>query len=391
MRAVLVIALLSTLPACQRKPAEAPAAAQTTAAAGLPAGSTATTADAPAAAPAEATAAVALDGPGLWTKYCALCHGPDAKGYAADNAPSLVSDTFLSTASDDFLRLAIERGRPGTAMVGYAKTWGGPLEPRDVDTLIAFLRKKGKPYQPLPPVSLSGDVQRGKALYDQKCAECHGTPDQRKTAVHLANPLLLQSASDAFLRHAIVHGRPGTPMQAWGDKLKVQEIDDVLAYVRSLAQPPPPPMPPTPKPTGPIVLNPKGKTPEFKLRDERFASLEEVAKALKEKRRIIIVDARAPSDWETLHIEGAISTPYYDKPSLDVVPNDGTWVIAYCACPHHASGEVVDELRRRGYKHTAVLDEGVFAWQRAGHPVVAAPGAIPVPAPPPMVPTPAGK
>ena len=170
-------------------------------------------------------------------------------------------------------------------MAGYAKTWGGPLEPAEVDTLIAFLRAKGKPYQALPPVALSGDVQRGKALYDQKCADCHGTPDQRKTAVHLANSLLLQSASDAFLRYAIVNGRPGTPMPAWGGQLKDNEIDDVLAYVRSLAQPAPPPMPPTPKPTGPIILNPKGKAPEFHLRDDRFAPLEEVAKALKDKRR----------------------------------------------------------------------------------------------------------
>jgi len=51
---------------------------------------------------------------------------------------------------------------------------------------------------------------------------------------------------------------------------------------------------------------------------------------------------------------GAISVPYYALGGLDRIPNDGTWVVAYCACPHHASGEVVTELRKHGYPHTAV-------------------------------------
>jgi cytochrome c oxidase cbb3-type subunit 3/ubiquinol-cytochrome c reductase cytochrome c subunit len=44
-------------------------------------------------------------------------------------------------------------------------------------------------------------------------------------------------------------------------------------------------------------------------------------------------------------------------------------VLAYCACPHHASGAVVDELRKRGYAHTAVIDEGVLVWKERGYPM----------------------
>jgi cytochrome c oxidase cbb3-type subunit 3 len=149
---------------------------------------------------------------------------------------------------------------------------------------------------------------------------------------------------------------------------------------------PPPPAaagPPRPPRTGPVVLNPRGKQAQFDLKDGRLASLDAVKEALDKKRRIVIVDARPPSDWLNLHITGAISTPYYDPGALDDIPNDGTWVIAYCACPHHASGAVVDELRKRGYPHTAVLDEGIFAWQHKGYPVVVAPGMLTPPAPPP--------
>ena len=35
--------------------------------------------------------------------------------------------------------------------------------------------------------------------------------------------------------------------------------------------------------------------------------------------------------------------------------------------------------------HSAVLDEGLFVWQQRGHAVVAAPGQLPVAAPPPMI------
>jgi cytochrome c oxidase cbb3-type subunit 3/ubiquinol-cytochrome c reductase cytochrome c subunit len=205
------------------------------------------------------------------------------------------------------------------------------------------------------------------------------------SAIHLANPVLLETASDGFLRRAIEAGRPPTSMAAWKDALTPEQIDDVVAYVRSMATPaPPPPLPPAAPRTGPIVINPKGRHPDFVLRDDRYVGIDQVKAALDRKRRLVIADARGPAEWASLHIAGAISTPYYDAKALDDIPNDGTWVLAYCACPHHVSGEVVDALRKRGYKHTAVIDEGVYAWQQKGYPVVAAPGSTPPPAPPPV-------
>jgi cytochrome c oxidase cbb3-type subunit 3/ubiquinol-cytochrome c reductase cytochrome c subunit len=62
--------------------------------------------------------------------------------------------------------------------------------------------------------------------------------------------------------------------------------------------------------------------------------------------------------------------PYHDHSQRERIPHDGTWVIAYCACPHHASGEVVDALRRKGYKNTAILDEGILFWRQKGYPLV---------------------
>jgi cytochrome c oxidase cbb3-type subunit III len=342
----------------------------------------------PAPAPAPAPAA---KGPQIYAQYCATCHGKGRDGYASDNAPSLRTTTFLASASDAFLREAITRGRPGTAMAAFGRALGGPLPAAEVDALVAFLRAGGPPPISLTPGPIAGDVGQGKAIYQVSCVRCHGTATQRSTAVSLANPILLQTAPDAFLRYAVVEGRPPTSMVSWKPTLTPRQIDDVVAYVRSLAVAParpalPPPGMPGPAALprrGPIVLNPRGRAPQFTLKENLYVSIDQVKQALDAKQRLIITDARPPSDWLNLHVTGAISTPYYDLKSLDDLPKDGTWIVAYCACPHHVSGVVVEELRKRGYPHTAVLDEGIFAWQQKKYPVVTAPGLLPPPAPPP--------
>jgi cytochrome c oxidase cbb3-type subunit 3/ubiquinol-cytochrome c reductase cytochrome c subunit len=337
----------------------------------------------------------AADGAALYGKYCQVCHGAALQGYGADNAPSLRSSTFLATASDGFLRAAIEHGRAGTAMAGYARQDGGPLDAPDVAALIVYIRSGTPAPKPLPRKPSSGSAAKGAELYAADCQRCHGTVEQRANAVHLANPMFLASASDAFLRVAVTQGRPGTAMDPWGGKLSPAEIEDVVAYLRSLART----VPPAPgvasggaPPAGegpfvenvPIVLNPHGAQADFTLREDRYVSVADVGKAYQENKRLVLIDARTTSDYARLHITGAVSIPYFDMHDLDQVPNDGTWVIAYCACPHHVSGIVVDELRKRGYPHTAVLDEGVFAWQQKGYPITAAPGQLPVAAPPPL-------
>jgi rhodanese-related sulfurtransferase len=123
--------------------------------------------------------------------------------------------------------------------------------------------------------------------------------------------------------------------------------------------------------------------------DPRYVSVDQVAAAFAAHQRMVIIDARPPSEWMRAHITSAVSIPYHDMKRLDEVPKDGTWIIAYCACPHHLSGIVVDELRKRGYAHAAVLDEGINEWHRRGLPVTAAEGvAKPLPEAPPRPPGP---
>lgn len=312
----------------------------------------------------------------LYAKYCALCHGANGEGYLADNAPSLVNPTFLGSAHDGFLYGSIERGRPGTAMAAYGQRLGGPLAEHEIRSIIAWLRRNGPPVRPLPAHRVAGDANRGLAVWNQRCAECHGTPTERKTAPHLSNPVFLSLASDAFIRHAILLGRPGTQMLPFEDVLDEAAIDDVLALIRSwapaAASPPPRNPPRAPPKDGPVVIHPRGKPAGFTARDDRFVPVDDVKRAFDAKRRMVIIDARPASDWIQGHIPGAISMPHYQLDRIDELPKDGTWIIAYCACPHHASGIVVDELKKRGFENAAILDEGILVWQKRGYPIESA-------------------
>src|SRR5690606_21778218 len=179
------------------------------------------------AAKAARDAKLVADGATLYTRYCALCHGAEGQGYAADNAPSLVSHSFLESASDAFIASGIRVGRPGTAMAAYGKQRGGPLEETDIRAIVAFIRSKGPSAKSLPSATTAGDAQRGATLYQAQCVSCHGTEQARSTAVWLFNPELLRSASGSFLRHAITFGRPPTPMVAFGPLLGEQGVEDL--------------------------------------------------------------------------------------------------------------------------------------------------------------------
>lgn len=312
----------------------------------------------------------------LYDRYCALCHGADAVGYAADNASQLRNSTFLRTATDEFLKLAIDRGRPGTPMSAFGKAYSGPLAQDDIDRIVAYLRSFDPgPLLDVHELRLDGDPERGAATYQEHCAECHGTSGEGKTALSLANPTFLATASNGFIRYAIEHGRPGTPMPAFGKKLTAEQLDDVTLAIRRWARS----VQPGAATAGALpslaqlIVNPSGPKPKFSLRDDRFVAAADVAAALRAGSRIVLLDARPLSDWHRGHIPGAYPMPFYDEVDtiLDALPRDGTFIVAYCACPHAASGKVVDALRERGFASSAVLDEGIKVWEDRGYPMKA--------------------
>ncbi len=310
----------------------------------------------------------------MYTKYCALCHGDDRQGYANDFAPSLRSHSLLASAEGtNFLRYTIQYGRANTAMAGYYEEQGGPLEYIEIELLLKWLYEEAGVEEgvkisrdPVP-----GDVALGAEIYAASCASCHGEKGEGISAPALGNPMLLATATDGFLRYAIAEGRDGTPMQAYKDILSDDEIDAVTAFLRSRASGWDVPKPdsvtvPTPEE---YVLNADRPAPNFELRDGLYVSAVQVNQALQDSLRFVLLDARSTVAWRQMHIPGAAPVPYYEEPEafVDDIPNDSTWIIVYCACPHAASGRVVRKLRNHGFKNTAILDEGILVWAQIGY------------------------
>jgi len=68
----------------------------------------------------------------LYEAICAFCHGVRGEG---------VSTHRLKKGAHAWTRNWIAIGKPGTAMAGYGKAVGGPLDDAQIESLVAYLKR----------------------------------------------------------------------------------------------------------------------------------------------------------------------------------------------------------------------------------------------------------
>lgn len=307
--------------------------------------------------------------------YCSICHGKDGEGYVADQANALNHPDFLAIATDDFLRRAIRRGRPGTTMSSWHQDRGGPLDDKGVNGLVNLIRSwQTTPSQDVHDYVPEGEADRGETLYEIRCASCHGPEGKDGIYMTLSNPEFLVSASDGYLQYSIAKGRENVGMPAFENILTPQQLDDIIVLIRSWQVDPSdePLVLPTLNPDT-LVLNPNGPEPVFAPDENGYVSVKDVEVAYDAGSKMTLLDARLPSEYLHGHISGAVSIPFYSvEEHLDVLDPD-VWILAYCACPHAESGVAADTLRDAGYTKVAVIDEGFDAWVADEYPVTEGP------------------
>jgi len=181
----------------------------------------------------------------LYLENCSTCHGNQGKG---GMGIPLSIDSFLNSASNQYLKKTIRLGRPERIMPSFY--W---LAEKDIDAIIEFISTwRNAPAPVWNQAAIKGEVQSGKALFTQHCASCHGSKGQGGTgsgmrfsrprdlpitAPALNNQGFLNSIADEMLHYIISHGRKETPMPAATSLgLDKQEINDLVSYIRSFQQ-----------------------------------------------------------------------------------------------------------------------------------------------------------
>ncbi|MGD0791415.1 MAG: cytochrome c [Terriglobales bacterium] len=105
--------------------------------------------------------------------------------------------------------------------------------------------------EPNPVKSTPESIAEGKKIYGYDCAQCHGATGDGKTDVakdlkipDLADPAFLKDRTDGELFYILKNGHGDMPRE--GDRVKPEQLWDLVNYVRSLArkQPPAEPKPP---------------------------------------------------------------------------------------------------------------------------------------------------
>jgi mono/diheme cytochrome c family protein len=70
----------------------------------------------------------------LFSKNCAVCHGPDGKGNKSTGTPDFTDPAFQKAVSAGAMRTAIEKGK------GIMPAWSGKLTPEQISSLVTYVR-----------------------------------------------------------------------------------------------------------------------------------------------------------------------------------------------------------------------------------------------------------
>ena len=216
----------------------------------------------------------------IYAETCSVCHGED--GHGAVWGRQSLDPPPVNFAAADRQRLTRERmiksvtqGRQGTAMTAF----GSRLNDAEIAAVVDYVRTvfmpepmSAAPSKPRAATTVGmavlhgedqagtqaghdhskhdhgaetvahahGDAARGKPMYADNCAACHGTEGDGQgprayfifpKPRNFLDPAVQSNFDRASLIASITHGVKGREMPAWRNVLTEQQIADVAEYV----------------------------------------------------------------------------------------------------------------------------------------------------------------
>jgi cytochrome c553 len=186
-------------------------------------------------AQADATA-----GKGLYTA-CIACHGNNAQGNPAMNAPSLngQSASYLTRQLSHFkegIRGADSNDTFGAQMRGMVATLADDQAIADVSEYIATLPSTG------PANKAEGDLRNGNNRYQGNCGSCHGGKAEGNASLNSPRLAGLETAYLIRQYNNFKQGIRGShPQDRFGKQMKFmanslpteKDLQDVVAYIHA--------------------------------------------------------------------------------------------------------------------------------------------------------------
>jgi cytochrome c oxidase cbb3-type subunit 3 len=175
-------------------------------------------------------------GKAAFATNCQPCHGQGGAG-AEGGYPNLADDDWLWGGKLADIHQTIQHGirwaQSGDTRVGEMLAFGrtGVLKKEEIEQVVEFTRSLAN-----LDVKAGIDLAKGKQLYADNCAACHGDAAKGNRdlgAPDLTDAIWLYGSSRQAMVETVTNGRGGV-MPSWNGRLDPVTIKALAVYVHSL-------------------------------------------------------------------------------------------------------------------------------------------------------------
>ena len=160
----------------------------------------------------------------LFSTYCTVCHGSDARGVRG--FPNLRDNDWLYGGTPEKIQQTIMNGRQGAM-----PAWGTILDHQDIFNVAQYVQ--GLSGRAVDSVT----AYKGKQVFDKNCVICHGPEgkgNQDIGAPNLTDNIWLYGGTQKQIQQSITNGRSGR-MPAHKEFLGEAKVHLLAAYIYGLS------------------------------------------------------------------------------------------------------------------------------------------------------------